>query len=109
MSNSISNRLASGLGVLLLLSGCGESEDKLHWTVRREPMTEAECRAVSDQVVRIMASTPKTLSGHDQDWDDAIKAATASAKETLCRPTLWESRNYGRLTGKWRYLDETCN
>ena len=84
---------------------CGCTE-QVYWSVRNEPTTEAERVAVAEQVKKIMAATPRTMSGHDQDWDDAIAAATRSAKETLCRPTLWEHLSYQRWTGKWRYLDD---
>lgn len=88
-----------------LLVSC---EEQTTWEVRYEPTTEAERQAVAEQVRAIMASTPGTLSGDDQDWDDFIEAATKSAKQTLCRPTIWERRG-NRLeswTGYWKYLSE---
>ncbi len=90
-----------------LTSGC--NEDKTRWKLRYEPTTDTERQAVANQVIKIMSVTPKTLSGHDQDWDDAIQAATDSAKKTLCRPTLWEHAGYGNWTGKWHYIEENNN
>lgn len=89
---------------LLLFAGC--DDDKRWYAVRYVPTTEAERKAVAEQVAKIMSATPRSLSGNDQDWDDAIKAATHSAMTSLCRPTLWEYAKYGRETGNWRYLSE---
>ncbi len=96
--------LSLAIGSAFLLTACGP--EKTYWVVRTEPTTEAEHRAVAEQVAKIMAAAPRTLSGNDQDWDDAIKAATVSAKETICRPTIWEHHGYGVWTGQWRYVSE---
>jgi hypothetical protein len=91
------------IALALLLCGC---EEKRWWVVRNEPTTDAERQAVAEQVARILSSAPATLSGHDQDWDDAIRQATESAKESLCKPTLWECGDFRVWTGRWRYLEE---
>lgn len=93
-----------GLLASVIMCGCGVYEPQ--WVLRHEPTTDAERKAVAEHVERILAATPKTLSGNDQDWDDAIRAAHANAKETLCRPTLWEwvPREF---TGRWKYVEET--
>lgn len=88
--------------IAMLLSGCGRS-----WVQRKEPTTAEERSAVSEQVAKIMAATPKALAGHDQDWDDAIEAAHRVACIELCRPTFWEwDIAKQQFTGKWRYAEE---
>jgi hypothetical protein len=93
-----------GLCCALLLTSC--DEPKTYWSIRYEPTTDAERQAVAEQVRQIMAATPSTLSGFEQDWDKAIEAATKSAKETLCRPTLWEHPGFGNWTGRWKHLED---
>lgn len=99
--------LALALCSALLFSGCEhpKTEEK-YWALRTVPTTDQERKSVSEQVAKIMEATPRSLAGDDQDWDDAIRAATASAQETLCQPTMWEHRGYGIWTGKWHYADE---
>jgi hypothetical protein len=88
--------------VVLLCSGCGRQ-----WVEHREPMNDDERTKIAAYVEKVMESTPKSLAGHDQDWDDAIKAAHYTATQIYCRPTFWEwdgwSQNY---TGRWRYMEE---
>lgn len=104
----LKSEILTGLGIVavavilllsLLVTGC---KDETFWEVRHEPMTALEREAVSAQVAKLMAATPHQLAGHDQDWDDAIRAATESAKQSICQPTLWEHNGYGRWTGKWK-------
>jgi hypothetical protein len=45
------------------------------------------------------------IAGHDQDWDDTIRAAHDEARRLLCRPTLWW-RAGGEFTGQWRYVPQ---
>jgi hypothetical protein len=92
---------------VLFLTGCADHAPC--WVVRRGvPTTEAERKAITEHVEKILAATPRALSGHDQDWDDAIKEAHKQARETLCRVTMWEIVYDGvwRDTGRWRYADE---
>ena len=95
---------------LIAAAGCGEPQSR--WYERHEPTTDAEREAVARHVEAMLSATPKVLSGHDQDWDDAIVAAHREAKETLCRPTLWERRynsrfdDVGEMTGRWRYAKD---
>jgi len=93
--------VALALALAAMLAGCA---DQSHWEVRNEPTTDEERQLVAQQVVKLVHPAVLVLAGHDQDWDDAIKAATESAKTTLCRPTLWEWRE--GWTGKWRYIEE---
>lgn len=87
------------------LCSCSDDDGQKYWHVRYEPTTPEEQMAVAEQVKAIMAATPTTLSGDTQNWQQAIEAATKSAKESLCKPTLWESYVFGRWTGKWKHLD----
>lgn len=92
------------LAILIFCSGCAPS-----WILKYEPTTDAERKAVAAHVEGILSATPRTLSGHDQDWDDAIMAANRAACQALCRPTLWEYQgdmNGGQYTGRWKYAEE---
>ncbi len=95
------------IAVIVTLTSCDDSKTQ-YWAERQVPTTDEERRAVAEQVAKILAATPRTLSGDDQDWDDAIEAATKSARESLCRPTLWEHKGYGLWTGKWKYIEENA-
>lgn len=107
--NSVRMTIAA-LAAATLLCGCGRP--KPSWTERREPTTDAERKAVAEHVERILSATPTTLSGRDQDWDDAIAEAHQQARISLCRPTLWEWQGNGFLegggeyTGRWKYAEE---
>lgn len=87
---------------LLLLTGCGPD---IWYQERNTPTTDAERRAVAEQAEKILAATPRSLSGHDQDWDDAIRQAHDSACRTQCRTTIWEMDGY-HATGRWYYAAE---
>lgn len=97
------------LVIICLTSGCA---DRIYWHERREPTTEAEGKAVAEHVEKVMSHTKLHLSGNDQDWDDVIAQAHKSAKETICRPTMWEWKvegfprgGYG-WTGRWKYSEQ---
>lgn len=102
----MNKRLAIFLACLVTLASC-DSDEKRYWHVRYVPTTPEEQKAVAEQVAAIMASAPDRVAGDSQGWEQAIEAATQSAKESLCRPTLWESRSFGRYTGQWKYLETT--
>lgn len=97
---------------VLALAGCA---DRSYWHERHEPTTDAERQAVTAHVEKLLAATPRTLSGNDQDWDDAIAEASRQARFTLCRPTFWEYRVEGFMgsnayySGKWRYADAAAS
>lgn len=100
--------LLSGLLVLaLILTGC---EPRYGWQERFQPTTDAERRAVAEHAERILAATPRELSGHDQDWDDAIAMAHSQACRAICRPTFWEWKDTPggswQFTGRWRYAEQ---
>lgn len=93
---------------VLLCAGC---KDSYLWREGREPMTEAEHKAVAEMTERILAATPRSLSGHDQDWDDAIVAAQRAARESVCKLRLFEylespGRPTYERTGRWKDLEQ---
>jgi hypothetical protein len=93
------------------LVGC---EDEVSWHERTVPTTQAEHDAIAKHVETILSTNlPKELSGDDQDLEDVIEAAHREARNSLCRPTMWEWRGEGGLsakggfTGRWRYVEQT--
>lgn len=94
-----------GIAALVLCS-CEDHSQETYWTLEHKPTTPEEHKAVAEQVRAIMAATPSSLAGNDQDWDDAINMATFSANHSICKPTLWERIGYGRFTGKWKQVEE---
>jgi hypothetical protein len=96
-------RIVRGLAALLCVAILACKPDP-YWRLRTVPTTEAERVKVAELETQILRSTPATLAGHDQDWDDAILAAHQTAVETVCAPTLWEYQpGHGRQewTGQW--------
>ncbi len=94
--------------ILCLTTGC---EMQTGWEERTIPTTDIERDKVARHVEAIMERTPRTLSGHDQDWDDAIRMAEVQARATICRPTLWEWQchpmdSYRTYTGRWKYTEQ---
>lgn len=83
---------------LLLACGCA---DKTYWDLKYVPTTEEERAKVAEETEKILAATPSQLSGHDQDWDDAISEAKETAMETWCKPTLWERVEF-TTTGRFK-------
>lgn len=80
--------LQVGLIALLclpLFMGCSNS-----WVPQRKPETPEERKAVMEHETKILSNIPKTLAGHDQDWDDAIATAHRVAVETQCKTRLYE-------------------
>jgi len=70
------------------------------------PTTPEERAQVAVMEAQLLRNIPGVLSGHDQDWDDAIRAAHDIACKTICEPTLWEYNGFkGHYTGKWRRLN----
>lgn len=102
----------AALASVMLLSGCAREPV---WVERHVPITDAERAAVAAMIEKILAATPRTLSGHDQDWDDAISEARRTAEATLCKPTYWErapSAPYSEVwvyTGRWRRGNEVVH
>jgi hypothetical protein len=73
------------------------------WRIHHEPLTAEERAAVAAMTERILSATPRQLAGHDQDWDDAVRAAHRAACETHCAPRLFEYRGQ-RRTGHWKAI-----
>lgn len=93
--------------VPLVLLGCDPEPPR--WYERYTPTTPEERVAVTEAAERILNVTPRTLSGRNQGWDDAIRMAYTQAAQAICRPTYWEYKQASLLcepTGKWRYADE---
>jgi hypothetical protein len=85
----------------LLLTGCGKV-----YVERRVPTTDAQRQAIAAHAEKLLAATPHTLAGHDQDWDDAIKQAEEKAMLIYCPPTYWEwDRTNSTWTGRWHYAE----
>lgn len=93
---------ALALIVLAAVMGVGCFQSSPIWQMRNVPTTEVEREKVSQETEKILAATPKSLAGHDQDWDDAIAEANRVACETWCKPTLWERAPIGS-SGLWDY------
>ncbi len=87
-------RIFFGIIIMLLINGCTES----HWSPHRKIETKEERACVMKEERTLLRNVPRTLSGHDQDWDDAIKAAHEAAIDTCCATRLyeWESGFNGR-------------
>lgn len=87
---------------LALLCGC----DRTAWIERRIPTTDAERKMVKEHVEAIIPDIlPETLSGDDQDLEDIVIEAHTEARNSFCRPTLWEWKN-DEYTGRWKYSEE---
>lgn len=93
----------------VLLTGCGR---RVVWNERYEPVSNEDRKQILDHAEKILAATPRSLAGDDQDWDDAIKEAHRQAKAIVCKPTFWEydypigAYEVGRYTGRWKYADQ---
>lgn len=89
------------------MAGCNRAPE---WRLQYVPTTDAERAAVAAHVEKIMAATPRSLAGNDQDWDDTLRVAESRALELFVRPTLreWTVAWDGwpiQPTGRWRYVD----
>lgn len=83
-----SQRIIFGLITMLclpLFMGCSNS-----WVPQQKPETPEERKAVMEHETKILSNIPKTLAGHDQDWDDAIAMAHRVAVLTHCKTRLYE-------------------
>lgn len=80
----------------LVLIGCEN-----RWWPRNLPETDAEKICVQKVQAELIGKTPKSIAGHDQDWDDAINAAHEVANKTCCKTRLYEFET-GSMTGKFK-------
>ncbi len=94
-------------GMLLLagvLAGCGPQ-----WLSKQRPETPEERQAVAKHEIQILSNIPQTLSGNDQDWDDAIAEAHRIAVKTWCKTRLYEfipDFNGGEYTGRYKEISQ---
>lgn len=87
--------------MVLSLIGCGT-----YYAEDNKPMTDKERLCVQVVETDILSKTPKTLSGHDQDWDDAIKTAHKAACKSCCPSRLFEYDRQSQLwTGKYKEIE----
>lgn len=76
------------------------------WVERRIPTTEEERQMVKQHVEAIIPDMlPETLGGSDQDLEDIVIEAHNEARNSFCRPTMWEHDGSG-FTGRWRYSEQ---
>ena len=87
-------KLTAAIVVLAGLCGCTQ------WVADYRPETPEEQQAVADLTLKLVGEVPQTLSGHDQDWDDVIKAAHAVATKTACKRRYYELHWWDGYTGR---------
>lgn len=91
--------------VSLALIACDESSST-YWQERHTPTTDTERQMIKEHVERICASWPKQFGDDDPDLEDVVESAHKEARESFCRPTIWEiRRDTMQATGKWHYSD----
>jgi hypothetical protein len=72
------------LALSLIVPACTQ------WVGDQRPETPEERACVERVQIQILEGTPRSLDGHDQDWDDAIKAANSVACKTCCKVRSYE-------------------
>ena len=92
-------RLLLVCSVMLLCIGCTK------WVPDQKPETQEERECVERVQGDILSHTPLTLSGDDQDWDDAIVQAHNVAAKTCCKTRLYEF-SWDARTGKMKEVDK---
>jgi hypothetical protein len=91
-------RFCIAIVILMALTGCSTQ-----WIPDYRPETEAEREAVAALTLKLVGEVPHTLSGHDQDWDDVVRAAHDVAEKTVCRLRYYEHDRWnGGFTGRVR-------
>ncbi len=89
-----------GIAICVPLLGCGTT-----WVTDRKIETPEERKCVAEHELKLLGKVPSTLSGHDQDWDDAIEAAHAAAINTCCATRAYEfKRGSDGYTGRYREI-----
>jgi hypothetical protein len=89
---------------VLALSSC---EDGGTFTERRVPTTDAERKAVSSHVEKVISELKvASINGDDQDFDRVIDSIYRGAMDTHCKPTMWKRRANLSYTGEWRYVED---
>lgn len=87
---------------VLLLSGC---ERPPRWEMHRECMTSEDKVKAAEMTKVFLASTPRSIGGEDQDWDDAINAAARRAEDIVCPMVMFEAEQ-NRRTGRWKNVEQ---
>jgi len=95
---------AGALVIVGLIVSLERSQSRPRWYLERNPVTDQERVQIAAHVQKVLAATPATLAGNDQDWDHAINAAHRQAAELFCRPRLWEYVE-GRKTGRSKEIE----
>jgi len=101
-----------GILFSIFISCSGETEYWWQMDTSYDVMTPDEQINVLHAQNDILKATPSTLSGHDQDWDDAIMAAHLVACETMVRRKELEfKRKKGfaepyEKSGRWRFFGD---
>ncbi len=95
------------VAIVLSVTGCSS---EVYWDTRKRCVTQEQVDKASSLAKDFLSSTPNTLSGDDQDYDDAVIAAKNTAIEIACPTVLVEytktHMGYPRETGKWKYTTE---
>lgn len=94
--------MAALMVLALFMAGCGNN-----WYAERKPETSEERAAVAQHEKILISNIPAQLSGHDQDWDDAIREAHRIAIETFCKTRLYEYTPGGYPTGRIKEVDNS--
>jgi len=88
---------------LFCIVGCNDP----YWRFEQAPETPQERIAVAQLEIDILKAVQlNSLSGHDQDWDDAIKMAHKVAIKTICKKRLYEVNSTGAYTGRMKEIKE---
>jgi hypothetical protein len=73
-------------------------------------VSDSQVEMLKKHVEVLLSHPPSTLSGHDQDWDKAIKASYEETRNTLIKPVMVEyatdSRGWFKATGRWKQIEE---
>ena len=99
---------------LVALVGCVKPITQWgHPTRYDAPLSLEQQRLIADHVQKILAATPRSLAGDDQDWDDAIEQAHREARSLYSPLVQFEYHRDGGFflttgsftqTGRWRYV-----
>ena len=76
---------------LLTLNACDKTLRKEHYPINdaeRKALAEFELKAIENLRVA-------SLSGHDQDWDDTVRAIHYAGLEACCSTVFVEYENHG--------------
>lgn len=106
---------------ILILSlapiGAGCVKTETYWGAPSSwdaPLTTQQKQQVADHAAKILAATPRSLAGDDQDWDDAIQQAHREAKAIYSPLVQFEyhreggfflTASFAEKTGRWRYVE----